>query len=525
MRSHRALLFSLTTLALILSCSASGAREGSAPPEKTQPAAAAAPAAGQTFHRDDLTNVDFSGLDAAAKERALKHLNTITCDCGCTQGTVANCRVNDPSCGRSTEMAKKIIEAVKAGKSDDQVVAAVKSPARDGQAQAAPPQPPPTGPVQISMENAQFKGNPKAAATLVEYADFQCPYCARALPVIKQLRDKYGDDLKFVFKQYPLTSIHPFAEPAARASLAAAKQGKFWEMYDVLFQNNRALDEASLKKYAQGLGLDMAKFDKDRTDASVTDQLNSEVAEAQRVGVQGTPSFFINGVQAPSWDVETMSRMIDAAKSGGDVAAVAGEVRKVYEDQDRRRREAMQQAASQVHNIDITGSPMKGNPKAPVTIVEFSDFQCPYCANSEPLLKQVLEAYDGKVKLVYKHLPLNMHPNARPAAMAALEAMQHGKFWEMHDLLFQNYAQLSRDKILSIAKEVGLQQADVEKALDTPEHASTLDKDIADYMKTSLPMSTPSFFVNGKKLMQRDFATFKKMIDEALTASGTGSAS
>jgi len=518
-------LFSLTALALLLACSASGAREGTAPPAKADSKEAAAAAAGQKFHRDDLANVDFTGLDAAGKERALKHLNSITCDCGCTQGTVANCRVNDPSCGRSAALAKMIVEAVKSGKSDDQVVAAVKA-APSGKAAAAAPAAP-TGPVQISMENAQIKGNPKATATLVEYADFQCPYCARALPVVQQLMTKYGDDLRYVFKQYPLTSIHPFAEPAARASLAAARQGKFWEMYDVLFQNNRALDEASLRKYAQGLGLDMAKFDKDRTDPAISDILAKEVAEAQRVGVSGTPSFFINGVQAPSWDTDTMGRMIEAAKSGGDVAAVAAEVRKKFEDQARvqqdAQRKAAQEAASRVHEIDIAGSPMKGDPKAPVTIVEFSDFQCPFCASAEPLVKQVLEAYPGKVKLVYKHLPLNMHPNARPAAMAALEAMEHGKFWEMHDLLFQNYSQLSRDKILSIAKEVGLSSADVEKALDTPEHAPLLEKDIADYVKTELPMSTPSFFVNGKKVMQRDFDTFKRMIDEALAGGARAS--
>src|SRR5262249_44563893 len=131
-------------------------------------------------------------------------------------------------------------------------------------------------------------------------------------------------------------------------------------------------------------------------------------------------------------------------------------------------------------------------------------------------VKQIMEAYPGKVRLVYKEMPLNIHPNARPAANAALEAMEHGKFWEMHDLLFQNSNQLTRDNILNIAKQVGLNPDEVGKALDTNEHDKTIEKDIADYVKTGLPMSTPSFFVNGKKVMQRDFDTFKKMIDEAL---------
>jgi protein-disulfide isomerase len=506
---------SLTALALLLSCSASGAREGSTPPAKsdTAQAAQAGAATPPTVYRDGINGVDLSGLDSAAKERAIKLLNDQVCDCGCKYGSVAACRVKDPGCPRSQPMANTIVAAVKSGKSDSDVIAALKT----GAAPAAAPAPAaPTGPVQISLDGAQMKGNPKAAATLVEYADYQCPYCARAVPVVQQLVAKYGDGMRYVFKQYPLTSIHPFAEPAARASLAAANQGKFWEMHDVLFRNNRALDDASLRKYAQDLGLDMAKFDKDRGDASVNEALARDVAEAQRVGVQGTPSFFINGVQAPSWDVETMSRMIDTAKSGGDVSAVASEVRKQYEEAARKQQEAMQQAATRVHEIDIAGSPMKGDPKAPVTIVEFSDFQCPYCASSEPLIKQVLDAYAGKVRLVYKQMPLNIHPNARPASIAALEALEHGKFWEMHDLLFQNYSQLSRDNILNFAKQVGVDPADVQKALDTQEHNQTIEKDIADYVKTGLPMSTPSFFVNGRKVMQRDFDTFKRMIEEAL---------
>src|SRR5262249_41141078 len=216
-------------------------------------------------------------------------------------GRAAACRVKDANCGRSLGMAKTILDGIKAGKTDDQVVAAVKTAAP---AAAAPVAAAPTGPIDFALDGAQIKGNPKAKVTMVEFADFQCPYCARALDTVQQLTAKYGDDLRFVYKQYPLTSIHPFAEPAARASIAAGKQGKFWQMYDTLFHNNRALDDASLKKYAQDLGLDMAKFDKDRTDASTTDALNKDVMEAQRSGVQGTPSFFINGIAVPSWDVE-----------------------------------------------------------------------------------------------------------------------------------------------------------------------------------------------------------------------------
>src|SRR5262249_38818467 len=152
------------------------------------------------------------GMDSAAKERALKLMNSQMCDCGCPNGSVAACRVKDAKCSRSLGMAKTILDGIKAGKTDDQIIAAGKGGAPPAPA-PAPVAAAPTGPIDFALDGAQIKGNPKAKATLVEFADFQCPYCARALDTVQQLTAKYGDDLRFVYKQYPLTSIHPFAEP------------------------------------------------------------------------------------------------------------------------------------------------------------------------------------------------------------------------------------------------------------------------------------------------------------------------
>jgi protein-disulfide isomerase len=512
-RSNRALLCSITAVALLLSCSASGAREGAAPPPKSN----AAPA--NLKYREGLSGVDFTGLDATGKERALKIMNEQMCDCGCGM-TIAQCRVEDKTCPRSPGLAATVVAGVKASKSDAEIVAALKQNTRPA-APAAPAAPPvPTGPVQISTDGAYVKGKPSAKATLVEYADFQCPYCVRAVPIVQQVLQKYPDDVKYIFKQLPLVSIHKFAEPAARANVAAGLQGKYWEMHDVLFQNARALDNASLRKYAQDLGLDMARFDKDFSDPAVKQAIDKDVAESQRIGVTGTPTFFVNGYQVPSLDIDTLSKMIEAAKTGGDVGASVAEIRQRQADQEAayRKQIADQQAAdaSRVHDIDVTGSPVRGDSKAAVTIVEFSDFQCPYCASSGPLLKQVLDAYPGKVRLIYKHLPLvSIHPNARPAALAAAEALQQGKFWEMHDKLFQNYSQLTRENLSNIAMQVGLDMDKFEKAMQTEAHKATVDKDMAESQRIGV-RGTPSFFVNGRKVMSRDFDTFKRMIEEAL---------
>ncbi len=523
---HRKItLFSLIIFALALSCSASGAREDSAP------SAAANAGTAPIQYRENLAGVDFTGLDAAGKERALDLMNSQSCDCGCGM-TIAECRVKDPNCGHSPKLAAAIIAGVKAGDSDKVILASLAGAAQ--QPAAAPADAPagpvtPDKPVDISMDGARVKGNSKAPVTLVEFADYQCPYCVRAVPVVTQMLAKYPDDVKFVFKQFPLTSIHRFAHGAALASLAAGRQGKFWEMHDLLFANSRALDEASLKKYAGDLGLDVARFEKDMKDSEVAKDLEKDVQEAQRVGVSGTPSFFINGIKVPSWDNDTLTRMIEAGRSGGDVGAIAAEVRGRIEAQmaAQRKAQADKQAAmaKQVVDIDVSGAPVKGDPDAPVTIVEFADFQCPYCANAQPLIKQVLDAYPGKVKLAFKHLPLmSIHPNARPAAVVSVEAMEHGKFWEMHDLLFKNHAQLGAANLVNLARQVGLDPTEVETAIKTDAGAAVIDKDIADSRRVGVT-GTPTYFINGKRVMQRDFDTFKRMIDEALAAGDKASAS
>jgi len=505
---NRALLFSLIALALVLSCSASGARESSA----------AAPAGDaiqvKTQFRDGLAGVDFTGLDPAAKERALDIMNAQGCDCGCGM-TIAQCRVQDQKCGRSPVLAKMVIDAVKAGKSNSEVVAALNG-ARGGGGVA----PAASKTASISVEGAPFTGDENAKATLVEFADYQCPYCSRAQAVVKELKQKYGDDLKFVFKQLPLRSIHRFAEPAARASVAAARQGKFWEMHDVLFQNSRALDDASLKKYASDLGLDMEQFARDLADPAVAQAVQNDVTEAMGLGVNGTPTFFINNVRVPMWDAGTMGRMIDEAMAGGDPAKIADEINRQVQEQRmaaQRARQAQEAAmATKVFDINIEGAPVLGAPDAPVTIVEFGDFQCPYCAGAQPLVKQVLDAFPGKIKLVFKHMPLtSIHPNAQAAAVAAEAAREQGKFWEMKENLYKNYNKLGGDNLTRIAGEAGLDVAKFQESIKKESHLEAINKSVAD-ARSAMVNSTPTFFVNGKKVMRRDFDTFKSMVEKAL---------
>ena len=138
-------------------------------------------------------------------------------------------------------------------------------------------------------------GNPDAPATLVEFSDFQCPYCAAAAHTLHQLRENYGDAIRMVWKDYPLTDIHPNAFRAAEASHCAHEQGRFWEIHDVLFANQDALDDPSLKAHAAGLGLDTVEFDACLDDSRYSARVRAGMDFGNGLGVNATPTIFING--------------------------------------------------------------------------------------------------------------------------------------------------------------------------------------------------------------------------------------
>jgi protein-disulfide isomerase len=149
------------------------------------------------------------------------------------------------------------------------------------------------------------QGDSNAPLELVEYGDYQCPYCGQAYPIIKAIQQKLKGDLKFVFRNFPLTEAHPDAFNAAMAAEAAALQNKFWQMHDVIYENQDNLGAEGLLSYAKKIGLDVSRFKNDIENNSLSTKIENDLESGVRSGVNGTPSFYINGVKYEgAWDDE-----------------------------------------------------------------------------------------------------------------------------------------------------------------------------------------------------------------------------
>ena len=147
-------------------------------------------------------------------------------------------------------------------------------------------------------ETDHVRGSADAPVTLIEYGDFECPHCGAAFPIVHDVIDRMGTDLRFVFRHFPIQESHPHAMHAAQAAEAAGAQGKFWEMHDIIFANQDALDDGDLVGYAAKIGLDVAKFKADYKAAAQMQAVDKDRADGDEAGVDGTPAVFVNGRRA-----------------------------------------------------------------------------------------------------------------------------------------------------------------------------------------------------------------------------------
>ena len=401
-------------------------------------------------------------------------------------------------------------------------------------------------PIPVSSKDPQW-GSQTAPVTIVEISDFECPFCKRANDTMKQLKTKYGPDkIRIVWKHQPLP-FHKNARGAHEASATAFALGgndAFWKFHDLAFENVQALNDENYKKWAQQAGLDPAKFEAAYKSKQHAADVDEDMALAQKIGATGTPAFRINGVTlVGAQPIEKFSEVIDAQLAEAKKMLAAGTPpEKLYVELTKKNFQAPPEQPKQpeqkppaedttVWKVPVyPDDPVKGPKDALVTIVMWSDFQCPFCKRVNDTIKQIMDTYKDDVRFVWKDNALPFHNRAIPAAILGRVAYkQKGDkgFWDAHDAMFESQPKLEDEDLKAVSEKLGLNWETVKTAIEKNTHKDKIDQsmDLAGDLEAR---GTPAFFINGRKLSgAQPFDAFKSIIDQelakakALVAKGT----
>ncbi len=385
---------------------------------------------------------------------------------------------------------------------------------------------------QVPIGSSPVLGPANALVTVVVFSDFQCPFCGRVEPTLRAMRTRFGNDIRFVWKNEPLP-FHPRARPSAQIAMEAfAQRGNagFWRAHDLLFEHNTALEDPQLEGYARELGLDVARAHTALANGTHTAEIDADHALAQRLGVTGTPAFFINGRRVVgakpeeffvNFIEETRTRAQAALRNPGTTRE------NLYERliATGATAPAADPAADENRVFQVranTRAPFFGNANATTVIEHFSDFQCPFCNRVGPTVEQIRQRYGDRIRVVWRNFPLAMHPNANIAAEAAMEVFaQKGNagFWAFHDVLFAHQDALDRAHLEQFAQEAHCDMARFRAAMDNHTHQAEIDDDMAAARSTGAPLAMPAFFIGGRFLAGAlPFEDFQRRIDAALGA-------
>jgi protein-disulfide isomerase len=383
--------------------------------------------------------------------------------------------------------------------------------------------------IPIEADDATW-GSRLAPVTIVEFSDFQCPFCSKASGTIEELKRSYGPDkLRIVFKHYPLP-FHQNARPAAEAAqgvLEIAGQGAFWAFHDLLFGNQQQLGDDAYMRFARSVGANASALRAGLDAHTWAPKVQNDEDTAKKVGVSGTPAFYINGTAlSGAQPIDKFRQVIDAEAAKAQEKLTAGTSRdrlyktlaqanfkKPVDDDDDD-----DVVTQDVWMVPVGSSPVRGPKSALVTIVEFGDYQCPYCKKAEATVSALLKSYGNDVRLVWKNEPLAFHPRAEPAAQAALEARaEKGDtgFWDAHDKLFAASA-LEDSDLLAAVQAAGVDPKKAMAAISGHKYQRQIDADtdLGDDVQAN---GTPHFFINGRRMVgAQPEAKFRAIIDEEL---------
>lgn len=375
-------------------------------------------------------------------------------------------------------------------------------------------------------------GDPNASVTLVAFTDLECPFCARAHQTLSALRREYdGHTLRVVVKHSPLP-FHSHAALAARMAQAVFELGgadRFAQYLDRVYAGQSTLSGEALAKWAGEVGLSPSQVSARAASQAVEDKVTADLNLAARLGATGTPNFRINGVELRgsqpiaafrgviNGELLETKRLIEQGIPRVQVFARRVAANRVTSPADSADDE--KPLDQTVSRIPVEGSPSRGPQDAPVTVVGFLDFECPYCIRAERTLHDLDARYPGKIRFVFKHNPLAFHKYARKAANFALEArLEKGEpgFWAAADLLWSAQGNLESWDWGAAASRLGLDTHKVELALSTDAHRKVVEADqelAADFEVRGAPI----FFINGRFLEgAQPVEEFAKLVDLGL---------
>jgi protein-disulfide isomerase len=350
---------------------------------------------------------------------------------------------------------------------------------------------------------APSEGPADAPVTVVVWSDFACGYCNRVQATLDEVRRMFPEQIRWIHRTLPLDEDNTVA---AEAALAANAQGRFVPMKDRLYGLVGRVDRVAVELIARELGLDMVRFRADLDTHAYRGSIAADVADARALGVSGTPTFFVDGRpvhgnQPLKVFVETVEQ--ELARAAGTHAT--GDLYEALVASGKLVADAPSDIINHTEGLDQrlayhVGTGLPGHQLGPddalVTIVEWSDFQCPYCEKTQPILAQIHAKYGNAVRIIYRHFPVQGHRNAQLAAEAAVAAAEQGKFWAFHDQIWAHFGSLAREDLESFAKEAGLDLPKFRAALDDRRYHDTVMAEAS--MAASLGVDgTPTLFVNG----------------------------
>lgn len=387
--------------------------------------------------------------------------------------------------------------------------------------------------VPVTAADPQW-GSVDAPVTIVEFSDFQCPFCRIVNPTLESLKQKYGPDrLRLVFKHNPLP-FHEFARPAADTAAAVSALGgsrAFFAFHDLAFANQQSLTSENLESFAQTAGVTLPELRAELQSGKARAKVDDDLRVAREVGITGTPAFRINGVTVSgAQPLEKFVAVVDEQLAAAEELRRAGSPpRAIYAALTNKnfsapppppRSDEEEEDDSQVWKLPIAADdPVRGPREALVTLVVFSDFQCPFCKRVEGTLEELRRLYPKDLRIVWKDNPLPFHPRAKPAALVAravYRARGNDAFWKLHDALFASVPKLEDADLEALVKEQGLPASTVQAALKNDKLSARIDES-AELAADFEARGTPHFFINGRRLTgAQPLEKFQKLIDEEL---------